>query len=45
MTQDDVLELLRMYSYGSPKERVWAKKLLKEWLEERKAEKSKKINT
>lgn len=45
LTQDDVLELLRMWENGTPKERAWAKKVLKDWLDEKRAAKQKKINT
>jgi len=44
LTQNDVLELLHMWENGTPKEKAWAKKQLREWLEETRAAKQKKIN-
>lgn len=44
LTQNDVLELLRMWENGTPKERAWAKKILRDWLEEKRAAREKKIN-
>jgi hypothetical protein len=35
LTQDDVLELLRMWEKGTPKEQAWAKETLRQWLNER----------